>query len=704
MPSKKPLEKPAAALPKGARGKKLARDYRHGNKALLRPEGGAQDVFPASKRKPPRKMRYDDSLAPEMAWDESRARGEGERLIQAILSAPTLQEAKARAGELKTLSKPFLNWAGKAERDGFSVPTLPLFTHERLSTQAVLQTLKRRHPKRGDTLNLFGESDKSIGDKIAGSYEHLNGWQNRMILGDSLQVMNSLLQYENLGGQVQMVYMDPPYGIRFGSNFMPFVRKRDVKDGDDDSITREPEMVQAFRDTWELGLHSYLTYMRDRLLLTRELLTPSGSCFVQISDENVHHIREIMDEVFGEENFVNIIPFRKKTAPQEITGLTEMFDYLVWYAKNKDSMKQRNLFIARDLRKPGNKYYYRDRDGVREQVDVFALDPKEWNNLYRMGAGIGKRTNRDEYKFNLTVDGKSLHPGSDYGWIEKELGMKNLIAKGRLSGHGMHWICKIYYTDFPYELMSNVWTDVSAAQSPAYVVETDPIVIQRCMLMTTDPGDLVIDPTCGSGATAHVAEKWGRRWITIDVSRVPLAIAREKLLTATYPYYRLKDDKRGPAAGFVYERKQNRKGEEIGGIVPHITLRSIARDEPPAEEVLVDKPETETNTIRITGPFCVEAILPTPLTPDKDELRESDSEAGEEFDHITRMVEVLRQSPELRLPAGTTLKLQKVRPPAKSMNLHAEAEILSEGTPPPPPHQPVVVFSVPPTAPSANAP
>ena len=289
---------------------KTARDYRHKEESLMRPESGAQDVFPSARRRPPRAWRYDSSLAPELAWDENEARSEGERLIEEIIAGDDLDQAKQAAEKLKNLSRHFLNWAGKAERAGFAVPTLPLFVHERLSTEAVLETLKRRHRKRGQTLELFGESDKSIGEKIRGAYEHVNGWQNRLILGDSLQVMNSLLEYEGLGGQVQMVYMDPPYGVKFGGNFQPFVRKRDVKDGDDDSLSREPEMVRAYRDTWELGIHSWLTYMRDRLLLAREMLTDSGSCFVQISDENVHLVRCVMDEVFGKENFVSLVTYK----------------------------------------------------------------------------------------------------------------------------------------------------------------------------------------------------------------------------------------------------------------------------------------------------------------------------------------------------------------------------------------------------------
>ena len=299
--------------------------YRHPEATnLLRPDVGTQPYFPKSKRKPPTRYRYDSSLSPELAWDGGNAARElGEWLIGLIADPkgfenPLGREFRDARGEvaarvrtvqeaaelLAAIARPFLNWAGKAERLSFDVPTLPLFIHERLSTQAILETLTgHRRDTQLSFFDLFGDPNRPIRDQVLRAYEYPDGWTNRMILGDSLAVMNSLLEYERLGGQVQMIYMDPPYGVKFGSNFQPFVRKRDVTHNDDADMTREPEMVKAYRDTWELGLHSYLTYMRDRLLLCRDLLAPTGSIFVQISDENVHHVRELMDEVFGAENF-----------------------------------------------------------------------------------------------------------------------------------------------------------------------------------------------------------------------------------------------------------------------------------------------------------------------------------------------------------------------------------------------------------------
>ncbi|OFW32424.1 MAG: hypothetical protein A3G76_13040 [Acidobacteria bacterium RIFCSPLOWO2_12_FULL_65_11] len=297
----------APAREKRAAGK-VAEGYTHPDKTLpMRPEVGTQAQF--RKKKPAVTYRYDSSLSPALEWDgQNPAREQGEALIRKILDAADLGVAKDAARDLRALSKPFLNWAGKAERLSFDVPTLPLFVHERLSTKAIVETLAgHKTDKQADFWELLGDPRHSIADQVLKAYEYPDKWVHRLILGDSLVVMNSLLHYERLGGQVQMIYIDPPYGVKFGSNFQPFVRKRDVSHGDDEDLTREPEMVKAYRDTWELGLHSYLTYMRDRLLLARELLTPSGSVFVQISDENVHGLRQVMDEVFGASNFAGQI-------------------------------------------------------------------------------------------------------------------------------------------------------------------------------------------------------------------------------------------------------------------------------------------------------------------------------------------------------------------------------------------------------------
>ncbi|GAL95910.1 DNA methyltransferase [Microcystis aeruginosa] len=333
-------------MPKKTNKQTEAKSYNHGEEHPQRPDIGTEPHF--KKKKPPVTYRYDSSLSPELNWDENPAREEAESLIEQILAAEDLETAKIAARKLKAIGEPFLNWTGKAERLSFQVPTLPLFVHERLSTRAIIETLKSHKVEKGEQLNLFelfNDPKWSITDQILRAYEYHDKWVNRMILGDSLVTMNSLLQYEGMGGKVQMIYIDPPYGVKFGSNFQPFVRKRDVKHNDDDDFTREPEMVQAYRDTWELGLHSYLSYLRDRLLLARELLTDSGSVFVQISDENVHHVRELMDEVFGGENFVSTIVWKKGT-PNSKT-IRNAFNYLLWYSKNINQVKANKLFYQR---------------------------------------------------------------------------------------------------------------------------------------------------------------------------------------------------------------------------------------------------------------------------------------------------------------------------------------------------------------------
>jgi adenine-specific DNA-methyltransferase len=343
---KTPKSKPIKSSPAGNMGAG-AKTYTHPEASSpLRPDIGVQHQF--RKKKPPKTYRYDSSLSPGLEWDENPARERGEALIARMLEARSLEHAKAAAEELKAMSGPFLNWAGKAERQTFDVPTLPLFVHERLSTKAILETVKRHARDKQVALDLFGDPHRPIADQVLRAYEYRDDWVNRMILGDSLVVMNSLLEYEGLGGQVQMIYIDPPYGVKFGSNFQPFVRRRDVKHNEDDSITREPEMVQAYRDTWELGLHSYLTYMRDRLATARSLLAPTGSLFVQISDDNLHHIRELLDEVFGPHNFAAVITFRT-SVPLKSTGLASIADHVLWYYADSTRAKYRDLFTQREI-------------------------------------------------------------------------------------------------------------------------------------------------------------------------------------------------------------------------------------------------------------------------------------------------------------------------------------------------------------------
>jgi adenine-specific DNA-methyltransferase len=661
-----------------------AKPYTHPEAtSAMRPEIGTQAQF--RKKKPPKSYRYDSSLAPELQWDEQNpAREEAEGLLKQITEATTLDQAKAAAAGLTRMGSPFLNWSGKAEGTSFDVPTLPLFVHERLSTQAILETLKQHEANpQEDMFDIFGDPKHSITDQVLRSYEHRDNWVNRLVLGDSLVVMNSLLHYEGLGGQVQMIYIDPPYGVKFGSNFQPFVRKRDVKHNDDADMTREPEMVQAYRDTWELGLHSYLTYLRDRLLVARELLTPSGSVFVQISDENLHHVREVMDEVFGAGNFLSVVSFITTTGFPSNT-LSRAGDYLMWYARDADNVKYRQLFrgkslgddLAREYRwallPNGSRRPLTDEE--RRGVSPLPSGAKAW----RYGPLTSSGTSTEGSKAYV-FEGHAYSPGKNNHWKVSHAGLDRLAAKGLLVARERQLAYYRFLDDYPVLPINNIWADTKwgfDAGDKSYVVQTNTKIVQRCILMTTDPGDLVLDPTCGSGTTTYVAEQWGRRWITIDTSRVPLALTRQRILTATYRWYELKENARGPAGGFAYRRKQNDRGEDIGGIVPHITLKSIANDEPPEQEVLVDRPEITKGITRVSGPFCVEATIPTPVDWEGDGIEDSGAQTTEEYgSFVDRMLEVLRRSPTLHLGGNKTVTLRNIRPPARSLSISAEATV-----------------------------
>jgi len=683
-----------------------AQQYQHVQQAVQRPDVGVQDQFTA--KKPNRLYCYDSSLDPAMSWDENRERELGEWLISlvgrcavegeaTVFAAPQVwrgggvqvQSLKAAADLLQSLSEPFLNWAGKAERHQLSVPTTPLFVHERHSTKAILDGIKHRKAK-GTNLDLFGDPQLDVTDRLD-AYEHKGPWQNRMVLGDSLQVMNSMLEFEGLGGQVQMVYIDPPYGVKFGSNFQPFVRKRNVIHGADEEMTREPEMVKAYRDTWELGLHSYLTYLRDRLLLAKELLTDSGSLFVQISDDNLHYVRGVLDDVFGQTNFVSIIAVRKTTSEgSSLIGST--CDYLVWYAKDSNRVKYRPAWLPRSDEADSRYDQVLLPDGKTRSATPAEKSGHtplpEGARLYRLDNITSSRPAGEGDLKSFKFDGKFFSPGKGT-FKTNEAGLQRLAENKRLqatSTGGLSY--RRFKDDFGYAPAANLWTDISGAvQSRSdpkiYVVQTSTSVIARCMLMTTDPGDLVFDPTCGSGTTAYVAEQWGRRWITCDTSRVPLALARQRLLTATYPYYDLKDQKLGPSGGFVYRRKQNRKGEEVGGLVPHITLKSIANDAQPVMEVLVDRPEERKDVVRVAGPFVVEATIAPAQTIDEatpatgsataSMVQEATASYGDAATHIERMTQVLRQSKTLRLPGNRELVLDQIRRNGDGDILHAEA-------------------------------
>ena len=412
--------------------------------------------------------------------------------------------------------------------------------------------------------------------------------------------------------------MDPPYGIKYGSNFQPFVNKREVKDGADRDLTAEPEMIRAFRDTWELGIHSYLTYLRDRLLLCREMLAESGSCFVQISDENVHLVRNLMDEVFGVENFCSVIDY-VTTSTQTLSILPSVSDKIIWYGKNKKTVKYRQLYLDKKFGGEGSKGYSwiespdgrEERKLSQEELNDSSLIPDGWR-IFSPGDLTSSHESKSEpYSFR----GKEYDPGRRF-WSTHAEGLRNLEKKNRLIAIGNSLRYKRRFDDFPVYPLNNFWGDTGVAgfssDRKIYVVQTNLKVVQRCVLMTTDPGDLVFDPTCGSGTTAYVAEQWGRRWITCDTSRVALTLARQRLMTASFPYYQLRDESAGVGGGFVCKT------------VPHVTLKSIANNLRPETETLHDRPEVDREKARVTGPFTMES-LPAPVVKSPDDFAESES-------------------------------------------------------------------------------
>jgi adenine-specific DNA-methyltransferase len=544
---------------------------------------------------------------------------------------------------------PQLVWKGKDEQDraDLAVPIVPIYIQEKVHPQAIIEHLRSTATagEKEPELTLFDDfNGLDDFDKKVDFYHWDQHWSNRMILGDSLLVMTSLAEKEGMKGKVQMIYVDPPYGIKFGSNWQVSTRKRDVKDGKVEDATRQPEQIRAFRDTWKLGIHSYLAYLRDRVTVARELLTETGSIFVQIGDENVHLVRSLLDEVFGSENFVAEISF-KSSDPLGQTGIPKAYDFIVWYAREKRQVRYRPVYEERDI---SNDYEYRlVEDGP---VRARRLTDEEFK-AQGSSTGVFRRrpltssgfTPSCMYSFDLA--GVTCSPfGSKKSWSTNAEGMERLKLAQRLFLIGSTPYMKAYFSDFPVTELENVWPDKPGAVGQMYVVQTAAKFIERCVMMTTDPGDLVLDPTCGSGTTAFVAEQCGRRWITCDTSRVALTLARTRLMSGRFPWFLLADSPEGqrkeaeitakvPPAyktesdikkGFVYKR------------VPHVTLRSIANNPDITEgmsreaidaailrhadtELLYDKPYEDPKRVRVTGPFTVESLSPHRVLPADDE-------------------------------------------------------------------------------------
>lgn len=546
----------------------------------------------------------------------------------------------------RPLYSPQLVWRGKEELDlaeYLEGNAPPIYIQEKIDPRVLIENLNRAasRPEDEPQLALFDTFD-GLGElDLVDFYRHEANWSNRMILGDSLNVMASLAERERLRGKVQMIYVDPPYGIKFGSNWQVSARKRDVKDGKLEDATREVEQIKAFRDTWEYGINSYLTYLRDRLTIAIELLAASGSIFVQIGDENVHLVRSLMDEVFGSENFISLITFAS-TAGATSEFLPTVANFILWYGKDRELTKFRPCYLTKGGGIGTGEYRQVELpDGTRTTLS--AGEPPAGARLFRFDNLTSQSIGREKGEgaaswFEVKIDGRSFRPPLQSRWKTNESGMRRLILANRVHSRTGSLAYVRYLDDFPAMTVTSTWSDTAIAGRPGekiYVVQTSPKVVERCLLLSTDPGDLVLDPTCGSGTTAYAAEHWGRRWITIDTSRVSLALARQRIMGARFPWFLLADSPEGrakeskvsgkplpPAAttndirhGFVYERVQ------------HITLKSIASNPDIKEgmsqkeidaairrhaehELLYDKPYPDPGKVRVAGPFTVESLSP----------------------------------------------------------------------------------------------
>ena len=568
---------------------------------------------------------------------------------------------------------PQLVWAGKDQQDDddLIVEAPPLYIQEKIDPRVLVESLRRSSAARTlrddeafapEMLDLFGDFDGGLDElQQIEYYQHDAKWSNRMILGDSLQAMGSLAEREGLRGKVQMVYLDPPYGIKFNSNWQVSARKRDVKDGKD--TAREVEQIKAFRDTWKDGIHTYLAYLRDRLVVARDLLTESGSVFVQIGDENVHRVRALMDEVFGSENFVTTITLSKTTsATNALLGGT--VDYLLWFAKDKGVVKYRALWQQKAIGGSGAAAYTKAEIGgtrrslsapERRSLDALPDGARAYTTSDLTSQAMGRQKGEGAASwFPIEIAGRSYTPTTQSRWKTHETGMRRLLAAARVEVAGNTPRYVRFIDDFPAFPYTEIWADIGGATDKSYVVQTSTGIVERCTLMTTDPGDLVLDPTCGSGTTAYVAEQWGRRWITMDTSRVALALARQRLMGGRFPYYYLADTPEGRTKEAQASGKPMPPAETRGDIrqgfvydrVQHITLKSIANNPDIHEgmtreqidaaikkhadfELLYDKPFEDKKRVRVTGPFTVESLSPHRSVEQHDENASRSEKAGE---------------------------------------------------------------------------
>ncbi len=496
---------------------------------------------------------------------------------------------------------PNLEWAGKVEKNQLEIDNVSLHVHEKIDPKLLIDKIKKdtdNSTSEDKQLNFFDNPDfETPLNKALQFYQHESSWSNRLIAGDSLLVMNSLLEKEGMGEKIQTIYMDPPYGINYRSNFQPFMNKTDHKDAADESLPNEPEMIRAFRDTWELGMHSYLSHIRDRVILCRELLNETGSIFFQISDDNLHYCRSIIDEIFGSENYFGTICFQKTASPLSAENLLpSKMDFIIWYAKDKKKIKYHKLFFKRanDIKAGFDRIKL--KDGT-----IRKLTPKEksgeqplpddgklliYKDIFKSGPGS---------KYDIEIEGKIYNSGKRW-WGQSKEDIYKLYNKGRIavSGNSVYFIR--YLDDFPYKPLDNLWDSLGGARSKVYVVQTNEEIIKRCILMTSDSGEIVFDPTCGGGTTAVASERLGRKWITCDSSRVAINLSRKRIMTEVYDYYKLNNPEEGISGGIKYK--------QVGRLTPSL----IAQGYEGKKETIYLEPEIERNLKRVSGPFTIEAV------------------------------------------------------------------------------------------------
>ena len=572
---------------------------------------------------------------------------------------------------------PQLIWSGKKENTSFDVDTVSLHVHERIDPITIIENVMKKQKFQQETLfHYFELPENNLPNRQAIEfYRHDQNWSNRLIAGDSLLVANSLLQKESMGGKIQMIYMDPPYGITYGSNFQPFINKKSVTDGKDEDLTHEPEMLKAFRDTWELGVHSYLIYLRDRLTLAKELLDESGSCFVQISDENLHHVREIMDEVFGSANFVSQITVKRASVMFDKKYLNNACFYIVWYGKNIKQMKYHDLFLNRDVEafaENSGSHLWVENEKIcrkvtseeRKNIQTFLTKNPSLKIFGTLSINAQGTEKRDALVFN----NQKYFPPDGTQWKTSYIGLDNLKEKNRLVVEGNTVRYKQYLEDYPVTPINSLWIGIGAASNKIYVVQTPTELVKRCMLMCTDPGDLVFDPTCGSGTTAFVAEQWGRRWITCDSSRVSITLTKQRLMTNIFDYYDLAYPNEGLKSGFIYKT------------VSHVTLGSIANNETSQDEILHDQPIINKHKTRISGPFTTEAV-PSPLVKSTDEDEQIPNNTDMTFSQIGEAQRQTQWRDELlktgiRGKSRQKIEFSRVEILSGTQWIHADAETI----------------------------